>query len=194
MSGGDDDGPSDSRNARPSASRDASRSEFRDAMKGVKPLDRDRLRPEPEPDLRRRPVGATDASDRVVFAIERFGERVEGRAPDADPRELARLVRGEPEPEAHIDLHGLDAVSAERHLRRALLRAHDAGARCILVVHGRGRRSEGPAVLREALPDWLAEPPLAARVLAFATAAARHGGPGASYVLLRRRPAGRPKR
>jgi DNA-nicking Smr family endonuclease len=177
-----------------SAGDDERPSDFRRAMKGVKPLDRDRLRPEPEPELRRRPAGVADASERVAFAIERFGERVEGRAPDADPRELARLVRGEPEPEARIDLHGLDAAGAERELRRALLNAHEAGARCVLVVHGRGRRSEGPAVLREAFPDWLAEPPLGPRVLAFATAAPRHGGGGASYVLLRPRPAGRPKR
>lgn len=176
MSGEDDDGPSG----------------FRDAMKGVKPIDRRRLRPEPAPELRKRPAGAADPDARVAFEIERIGERVEGLAPGADRRQLARLVRGEVAPEARVDLHGLDAAGAERHLRRALLRAHDGGARCVLVIHGRGRRSDGPAVLREAFPDWLAAPPIGPRVLAFATAGPRHGGAGASYVWLR--PPPRPKR
>jgi DNA-nicking Smr family endonuclease len=39
-------------------------------------------------------------------------------------------------------------------------------------------------VLRDALPEWLAEEPHGERVLAFASAD-EHGG-GASYVLLRR--------
>jgi len=181
MSGddGDDDDPGD----------------FRSAMKGVKPIDRDRLRPEPPPRVRRRPAGAADPGEPVVFEIERIDERVEGLAPGADRRTLARLASGDPEPEADIDLHGLDATGAERELRRALLRAHDEGMRCVLVIHGRGRHSDGPPVLREAFSDWLAAPPLGPRVLAFASAAPRHGGVGASYVLLRSRPAApRPKR
>jgi len=60
----------------------------------------------------------------------------------------------------------------------------------VLVVHGRGNRSESGPVLREALPVWLAEEPHAGAVLAFAAAEDRRGG--ATYVLLRRdRPAGR---
>lgn len=55
----------------------------------------------------------------------------------------------------------------------------------MLVIHGRGTRSEAGAVLREALPRWLAEEPHGASVLGFA-AADGHAG-GASYVLLRRR-------
>jgi DNA-nicking Smr family endonuclease len=41
-------------------------------------------------------------------------------------------------------------------------------------------------VLRDGVLAWLTAPPLAARVMAFATALPRDGGPGASYVLLRR--------
>jgi DNA-nicking Smr family endonuclease len=41
-------------------------------------------------------------------------------------------------------------------------------------------------VLKEALPDWIAEPVVAPLVLAFATAAPGDGGVGATYVLLRR--------
>ena len=55
-----------------------------------------------------------------------------------------------------------------------------------LVVHGRGRHSEAAPVLRNELPDWLQERPLAALVMAFCTAPASRGGSGALLVLLRR--------
>ena len=44
----------------------------------------------------------------------------------------------------------------------------------------------GLAVLKQAFLDWLAEPPLGSRVLAFTSARGRDGGVGATYVLLRR--------
>jgi DNA-nicking Smr family endonuclease len=43
---------------------------------------------------------------------------------------------------------------------------------------------EGP-VLKRKLPEWLAEPPLGEKVLAFASAPSRQGGSGATRVLLR---------
>ena len=54
------------------------------------------------------------------------------------------------------------------------------------MVHGRGRHSDAEPVLKEALLDWLAEPPLHQMVMAFASAAGGDGGVGATYVLLRR--------
>ncbi len=90
-------------------------------------------------------------------------------------------------PERRLDLHGLDRAAARRALHAELDGAWRAGARCILVVHGRGRgSSEGP-VLRGLLPTWLAEPPGGPHVLAFAPASGADGGSGATYVLLRRR-------
>jgi DNA-nicking Smr family endonuclease len=160
-------------------------SDFERAVEDVKPVDRGRLRPEPAPKLPARP--AEPAAERVVFAIERVGERVEGLAPGADRRLLAKLRRGEPAPDRRIDLHRMDAPSAERALARALARALDAGERCLLVVHGRGLHSEDEPVLKESLPRWLARPPHGPRILAFATAGAGQGGAGATSVLLRRK-------
>jgi len=109
---------------------------------------------------------------------------LEGWASGFDRRRLRGLRRGEPPPEREVDLHGLHRQEAHRTLRRALREAAAAGERCLLVVHGRGAHSAESAVLRDALPTWLAEPPHGARVLAFAAAAGRRGG--ATYVLLRR--------
>jgi DNA-nicking Smr family endonuclease len=97
-----------------------------------------------------------------------------------DRRTAERLRRGELPIEARLDLHGLTQEEAHAALGRFLGRAHGAGRRCLLVITGKG------AVLREAVPRWLAEGEAQARVLASSPAQPRHGGGGALYVLLRR--------
>ena len=62
--------------------------------------------------------------------------------------------------------------------------------RCVRVVHGRGLHSDGGAVLKGGVVEWLTTAPPLSLVLAFASAQPRDGGPGASYVLLRRARAG----
>lgn len=129
---------------------------------------------------------AADTGERRPLAlIDRGGGRVDGAAPGFDRRRLARLRAGDPPPDRELDLHGLHREEARRRLRAELHAMHAAGERCLLVIHGRGARSEAGAVLRGALPGWLAEEPHGAEVLAFASAT-RHAG-GASYVLLRRK-------
>jgi DNA-nicking Smr family endonuclease len=120
------------------------------------------------------------------FELARHGERVEGLAQGIDRKHLLRLRRGEWPAERRVDLHGLRASEARRELQRELSEASAAGERCVLVIHGRGLHSESGPVLREGVLAWLTSPPLARRVMAFASALPRDGGPGASYVLLRR--------
>ena len=120
------------------------------------------------------------------FTVERLGERSEGLAAGIDRKHLLRLRRGEVPVDARVDLHGLRAADARRRLAAEVARAQAAGLRCLLVVHGRGLHSEGPAVLREGVAEWLSAAPLAARVMAFASARPEDGGSGATYVLLRR--------
>jgi DNA-nicking Smr family endonuclease len=102
-------------------------------------------------------------------------------------RVLRELGRGEPPYEETIELHGLDREGARRHLGKSLRSAALSGLRCVRVVHGAGKSSPAGAVLRDALPKWLSEPPCAEHVLALAPAQRRDGGEGATYVLLRRR-------
>ena len=112
------------------------------------------------------------------------GDRIEGRAEDVSRRTLTRLRRGDPPADESLDLHGLESAAAHRTLIQAV--EAEPSAHCLCVVHGRGLHSEDGPVLKESLPDWLRRPPLAWRVMAFATAPARYGGPGATLVLLRR--------
>lgn len=109
---------------------------------------------------------------------------VDGWASGFDRRRLRALRRGEIEPDVELDLHGLTRAAARSALRETLADAVAEGARCVLIVHGRGHRSESGPVLRDALPGWLAEEPHAASILAFAAGEAQRGG--ATYVLLRR--------
>lgn len=101
--------------------------------------------------------------------------------------QLFALGRGDPEPEEKIDLHGLRREAARRVLADRLESARARDLRCVVVIHGRGQRSEmGEAVLRDALPGWLSETPCAQHLLGFAPAPNQHGGEGAILVLLRR--------
>lgn len=109
---------------------------------------------------------------------------VDGWASGFDRRRLRELRRGDVEPDREIDLHGLTSAVAHRTLGAELRDAIADGDRCVLVIHGRGNRSTAGAVLRDALPGWLAEKPHGGAILAFAAAEDRRGG--ATYVLLRR--------
>lgn len=108
-----------------------------------------------------------------------------GPAPgNVDRRTWQRLQRGHYPISARIDLHGMTQEAAHAALVGFLLREQKRGARCVLVITGRGLRSGG--VLRSMTPRWLEAPPLGERVLAYCFARIPHGGDGALYVLLRR--------
>ncbi len=161
------------------------RSPFTEAMKGVKPLvGRDKARPPPQKTTAGRPA---DAASPIRFEVSHSGEQLEGRAPGIDRKHLRRLRTGDVPVDARVDLHGLHGPEAREAVHNALIDAAEAGLRCVLVIHGRGLGSESGPVLKQALPGWLAEAPIGASVMAFASATPEDGGGGATYVLMRRR-------
>jgi DNA-nicking Smr family endonuclease len=97
-----------------------------------------------------------------------------------------RLKRGLHKIEATLDLHGMTQAEAHRALAAFISACYDAGRRCVLVITGRGLGPAGPGILKSSLPRWLEEPELRRQILAIAPAQPRHGGAGASYLLLRR--------
>ena len=162
---------------------DESKSEFEKAMTDTRPLeDRDKIATKPKT-LRRRKRRDPEGSGEG-FEIDRLGERHEGLAPGTDRKLLLKLRTGEFKPDERLDLHGMDAVTARRQVHAGVLRTQQAGGRCLLVIHGRGNRSEDGPVLKDSLLDWLAEPPVRSLVRAFSSATGGHGGVGATYVLL----------
>ena len=123
-----------------------------------------------------------------TLTVERQGGRVTGAGYGVSNEMLHALGSGEPRAEATCDLHGLRSEAARARLERFILGSAERGLRAVLVICGRGAHSgsTGP-VLRELAVATLGQPPVAERVLAFATAPAVLGGEGALMVRLRRR-------
>jgi DNA-nicking Smr family endonuclease len=153
---------------------------FLEAVGDVEPLEgRGRVR---EPRPRRR---SGKASRPASFTIERDGDRIEGRAHGVSHRQLADLIAGRIEPESRIDLHRHDRDAARQALERFIAGAAAAGQRCVLVIHGRGRHSDGAPVIKEEVVTILCRGATGRSVRGFCSARARHGGTGALYVSLK---------
>jgi DNA-nicking Smr family endonuclease len=168
---------------------------FSQAMRGVAPVARKGR--EIVPAAPREP-GALPAADpggalrdllegRLEFSLTYSDEYMEGAVVGVDPAVLGRLRAGRFSPEAHLDLHGQNSGQAFASLSWFIRNAYLHGLRTVVVVTGRGRNSpNGTGVLRPLLPEWLGKDPFKRVVLAFCTARATDGGPGAVYILLRK--------
>lgn len=145
---------------------------FRDAMRslGVEPVDggrRPARRPPEEkpPAHQERPKRRTAApDDDDAYFLARM-ESLEV-APDKDRRtrrtrasgirKLKAPKRLEAEPEAALDLHGQTVDEALRSLERFLLQVAGERLRTVIVVTGKGLRSQrGIGVLKGAVEQWL---------------------------------------
>ncbi len=110
-----------------------------------------------------------------------------GTAPGLDKRTAQRLRRGRLRVEARLDLHGMTQMAAHRALDRFLGEAQAADKRSVIVITGKGPRTDSSlGVLQGAVPRWLNEPGLRGRILSFSHAQPKDGGTGALYILLRR--------
>lgn len=96
-----------------------------------------------------------------------------------------RLRRGDIVPDRTIDLHGHTLAAA--HTLLADIIERDGGERVLLVVTGKGR-ADRPSRIRAELQYWLESSRLRSRIAALRPAHPRHGGGGAFYVILKRRP------
>ncbi|MBW2389440.1 MAG: Smr/MutS family protein [Deltaproteobacteria bacterium] len=179
---------------RRSSRKDASDGSFADAVESmgdVEPLDRTNLSDlPPPPDSDGSPHGSSRTTDPAI-ATEALPPAPASASDTivsvrATRTEMRRLRAGKIRPQQTVDLHGFTRDEAYARLCNATARAAAAGKRCVLVVHGRGHHSsDGSSVLKNALPDWIARPPLANQVIGCCFAQPRDGGSGASYLLLR---------
>jgi DNA-nicking Smr family endonuclease len=112
-----------------------------------------------------------------------------GASPAAiDVRTRGRIAKGRVTLDARIDLHGLTQAEAHGLLLSFLHRAHAADLRHVLVITGKGSAPMSEGVLRRAVPAWFATAPFRPLVSGHSAASRQHGGEGALYVRLRRRP------
>ncbi len=99
-----------------------------------------------------------------------------------------KLAKGRLGIDGKVDLHGMTQSEAHGILLSFLHRAYAQGRRHVLVVTGKGASIGSDGVLRRQVPQWLSTPAFRGLVSAHEDAALRHGGQGALYVRLRRRP------
>lgn len=161
-------------------------------VRGVRPLEPQAL-PEPPPPAPDGAAGCIPSSPPRPAARAKPGERPlpEKRPkPPATPAPLAdrgtekRVRRGRADVEGVLDLHGHTQASALSVLDAFVRRQRHHGARCVLVITGKGRGGEG--ILRRRFVEWLETPSTRAQVAAYAVAHQKHGGEGAFYLFLRR--------
>jgi DNA-nicking Smr family endonuclease len=130
----------------------------------------------------------TEAAARIAAPSAPGAKRPRPR-PDLDPiepRRKHRIAKAREPIGARLDLHGLDQDRARGVLERFLARAWDEGFRAVLVITGKGVQGDG--ILKRRTPEWLAAPHLAHMVAGISDAARHHGGEGALYVALKRKP------
>ncbi|MBX7198372.1 MAG: Smr/MutS family protein [Rhodospirillaceae bacterium] len=108
-----------------------------------------------------------------------------GKVTDMDKRTARRLKRGELPVDGRLDLHSLTLDQAHGALTGFIRGAYGRGARCVVVVTGKGKSGEGK--IRRETPHWLNQPALRPLVLAVTEARTYDGGSGAFYVLLKRK-------
>ena len=155
---------------------------FLEEMKGVKPLDQDKVDPfrkrhRPEP-LPARPEEEEDTLGDLNIETPDF---LDFQRPGIQNRLYADLKRGLIPPEESLDLHGMRVVEARKALLKFLSQAAHRHYRVIRIIHGKGRGSDKQPVLKQKVNQWLRQRD---DVLAFTTAPRWDGGTGAVYVLL----------
>jgi DNA-nicking Smr family endonuclease len=170
---------------------DDERTLWRGFARGVKPLRRSadvELDWAPDQPVRRSRAQVArqerDANARPPPALAQFDRRLR-----------QRVARGQATIDARLDLHGMTQTQAHAALLRFVAKAQAQGATLALVVTGKGAGAgaEGTAasergVLRRQVPLWLSLPEFRRFVVSFEQAHGSHGGEGALYLRLRRRP------
>ncbi len=122
------------------------------------------------------------------FIVSDTPEYMEGRGYHVSADITRRLHRGDFAIRDHIDLHGLNAIEAEKVFNGFMKEATLSGKSAVLIIHGRGLSSPKEPVLKTKTRQWLTRGPWRKWVIAFTSARSCDGGAGATYVLLRNRP------
>lgn len=136
-------------------------------------------------------IGAKAKSKPTMPATPSFVDRPSQTSPNMDRRNFQRLLKGQLEIDATLDLHGLTADQARTQLHIFIQNANRIGNRLLLIITGKGNKKTvdefgrpRSGVLRSGVPEWLKS---SDAVLQVTQAHGKHGGGGAYYVYLRRK-------
>ncbi|NLW33994.1 Smr/MutS family protein [Syntrophorhabdus aromaticivorans] len=126
--------------------------------------------------------------DKHQLNVTNMPEFMEGYADGTNPLTLEKLRGGKFSVQKILDLHGYSIEEARESFEDFICSSVRAGINCVKVIHGRGLKSKGTPILKEKLKTWIIQAMHRKWITAFSSALMCDGGPGATYVLLRKTP------
>lgn len=126
--------------------------------------------------------------DKRRLNVTNMPEYMVGYAEGTSPITLEKLKNGEFSIQKNLDLHGLSIEDAKLAFEEFIGDSIKEGLNCVKVVHGRGLKSKSIPVLKESLKIWIIRAMNRKWVTAFSSARMCDGGPGATYILLKKIP------
>jgi len=127
-------------------------------------------------------------ADKRKLSVPDMPEYMEGYIEGINPVTLAKLKNGEFSVQKTLDLHGYSIDDARMSFEAFITDSIKSGFNCVKVVHGRGLKSKKAPVLKENLKAWIIRAMNRKWVVAFSSARMCDGGPGATYILLKKKP------
>lgn len=168
---------------------------FEQEMAGVKPIPQTRIIEPPrsttptEAQLARREAAVADTRLDPNHLSTEYVEMVdphdvlEYKANGVQEGVYRKLRLGKYSSEAALDLHRKTLQQARQEVFDFIRDSYRFGLRTVMILHGKGERSNPPALLKSYVNKWLPSMP---EVMAFHSAQKQDGGAGAMYVLLKK--------
>ncbi len=126
--------------------------------------------------------------DQSMFNVTNLPEYMEGYVDNMNPLAMEKLRSGEFSIQKVLDLHGYTIEAANKLFQECIRGATTSGLRCVKVIHGRGLKSKDTPVLKESIKEWIVRAMHRKWVIAFSSSRMCDGGPGATYILLKKKP------
>lgn len=96
-----------------------------------------------------------------------------------------KLRLGKYDLQARLDLHRKSLKEAREEVLNFLRQCQRMDIRTVIIVHGKGEKSNPPAMMKSFVATWLEQ---ITDVMCFHSALRQHGGNGALYVMLKKSP------
>ena len=169
---------------------------FREMMADVSPLQQDTVtlsaqHQATEAQLARRLAAQTlSDSDPEYLSLDyakmlKPDDMVEFKRDGVQDGVFRKLRLGKYDIQARLDLHRKTLREARDEVLNFLRQCQRMDIRSVIIVHGKGEKSNPPALMKSYVATWLEQ---ISDVMCFHSALRQHGGNGALYVMLKKSP------
>lgn len=167
---------------------------FREMMADVSPLQQDKVESRhkhqvSEAQLARRLAAQTlTEADPDYLSIDHAemlkpDDMIEFKRDGVQEGVFRKLRLGKYEIQGRLDLHRKTLQQARDEVLNFLKQCQRMDIRTVIIVHGKGERSNPPALMKSFVASWLTQ---ITDVMGFHSALRQHGGTGALYVMLKK--------